>query len=132
MPASPAESPRRRTAVWIAIAAGYVALIAILGGGLWQARHWALRELGTPEALAQWQEWKRHVVETQPRSDAVVKWRVPKSDEPPLLVLLRDSFPGVVGGCWAIASFLYAFFVIVLRGVLAPRTDMPKETPVRN
>lgn len=132
MPASLAAKPRRRPAVWIAIAAGYVAVSALLGGGLWQARHWALRELGTPEAQAQWQEWKRHVVETQPRSDAVVKWRVPKSDEPPLLVLLRDSFLGVVGGCWAIASFLYAFFVIVLRGVLAPRPDLAKKTPEKH
>ncbi len=102
---------------------GYLAVCAAVGGGLWWARGWALRELGSPEARAEWQEWKRHVIETQPRDDATVKWRVPKSDEPPLLVLLRDSFPGVAVGCGAIASFLYIFLVIVIRGAAAKPAD---------
>lgn len=111
----------RGSALSWATALGYVAVMAALSAGLWQARRWAMRELGSPQAVADWQAWKRHVADVQPRSDVAVKWRVPKSDEPPLLILLRDSFPGVVAGCLTIASFLYAFFAIVVRGLLAPQ-----------
>ncbi len=124
---------RRRRAARLAAALGYVALLASMSGGLWQARRWAMRELSSPEARADWQRWKRHVMETQTRRDAIVKWRAPKSDEPPLLILLRDDFPAVVGGCLLIVSFLYAFLVIVLRGMLvspaSPARAIGDETP---
>lgn len=89
--------------------AGYLALLAIGIGLLLYARQATIAALDTPEARAQWQEWKTKETARQARGEGPVRRRAPKSDEPPGLVIMRDSFVGVVLGSVAVGTFLYGF-----------------------
>ncbi|HJQ81746.1 MAG TPA: hypothetical protein VJ828_17410 [Lacipirellulaceae bacterium] len=78
------------------------------------ARKWALAELATPESIRQWEAW-REDVRQQDEQPGPVRRRVPKSAEPPALVLMRDYFAvSLVGAVlfmtllyWVIAWFAY-------------------------
>lgn len=97
--------------LWL-LAAG---LIASLAAGAWAAvlaRDWTLRRLGTPEARTEWSDWKRDVERQQPT--AVVQRRVPKSDEPPWLVLMRDHFAVMLVSGMACGALAFGFGVFVV------------------
>lgn len=100
----------------LAWAVAYVASMAVLVYWLAQARGWALDELGTPAARAQWQAWRNDAAQDTVHSEGAVDRRVPKSSEPPALIILRDSFPGVLVTCLALGSFLFCFLMVAARG----------------
>jgi hypothetical protein len=114
------ETDRRR-ALPVSLSPGLLVLIAgyvlLLGAILWSliaARKWALAELATPESIRQWEAW-REDVRQQDQRPSPVRRRVPKSAEPPALVLMRDYFAvSLVGAVlfmtllyWVIAWFAY-------------------------
>lgn len=107
-----------RLVAWLV---GYVLFVALIVGALGQARRWALVELDRPAARAEWERWRTEEEARAAESEAPVVRRVPKSAEPPILVILRDNFVGVVASCVLMGSFLYAFFAIVGRGVWRER-----------
>jgi hypothetical protein len=102
--------------VWLVAYAVLVAAIALL---LVHVRRRAIESLSGPEARAEWQRWKedeerRHADELGP-----VRRRPPTSVEPPALVLLRDSFPGILAVSLLVVTFLFGFAMLVMRGMLA-------------
>jgi hypothetical protein len=99
------NSNRRKT--WFAaLVAGYIALVtAVVGSMLWQ-RHAIFHEFGTPEALANWQSWRGDVQQNQSEPGPVQR-QVPKSTEPPALVLMRDYFTVSMFGAIFFTSILY-------------------------
>ena len=105
----------RRNVAWLSV---YAALILILTWGLFRARHNALTALGTEQAHGDWQQW-RDAAREQNRSAGPVQRRVPKSEEPPALVLLRDHF----ATSWLIlailTSLVFASLMWMIRGVLS-------------
>lgn len=76
--------------MWWPWAAGHIVLIAAIVWLLFSASKWALIELAKPESTAAWEEWREDVRANQNRPVPVQR-RVPKSAEPPALVLTRDS-----------------------------------------
>ena len=100
---------------------GYLPFAFVAVACLMYARDQVIAELGTPEALAQWRAWRDEVRQHQEQSRPVAERRVPTSDEPPQLVLLRDHFAGVLGGTLVIVSFLYGFVAFVTVGSLRQR-----------
>ncbi|MBI1903180.1 MAG: hypothetical protein HYS13_18930 [Planctomycetia bacterium] len=106
------SSPTIATFVCLAL---YLALLGALAGGMFYARHRVLSDLGSAGAAEQWQEWKKDV-ERQTASSPAPARRVPKSNEPPLLVLMRDSFLAVLTVTLAIFSVLFWFLALLLRG----------------
>ncbi|HEY3395832.1 MAG TPA: hypothetical protein VGK58_24230 [Lacipirellulaceae bacterium] len=98
----------------LALIAGYVLLLVAILWSLMAARKWALAELATPESIRQWEAW-REDVRQQEQQPGPVRRRVPKSAEPPALVLMRDYFAvSLVGAAlfmtllyWVIAWFAY-------------------------
>lgn len=84
----------------------YSAMIAVLVGGLFVVRRNVLRDLSTPQARNDWQQWRRDVEEQQ-REPQVVARRVPKSEEPPALVLMRDYFVTCLIGAVMFVSLLF-------------------------
>lgn len=98
----------------------YLLTVAALVWGLIQARRHVIATLGTPEAKAEWQIWKAET-ERQAKEPGPVRRKPVKSDEPPLLILLRDHFAGVALGVATITSFLYAFCVVIARGLTSGR-----------
>jgi hypothetical protein len=79
---------------------------------LW-TRESKIRELSSPQSLADWRTW-REDVRQQLTQGGPVERRMPKSEEPPALVLWRDYFGVIVAGavlftsvlCWVIAWFV--------------------------
>jgi hypothetical protein len=114
---TPAPGQRRRTInlVWLA---AYLTMLAAVVVGVLYARQVTLREFDTPEARAEWQDWR----EAEPNRSAVggVSRRPPKSTEPPALVLMRDHFVVVMAAAVVFSSLLFAALMITARGAFSP------------
>jgi hypothetical protein len=107
----------------------YVALLAVVGGGSFYARSWAISVYGSPAAQAQWDAWRKDAARLA--TEGPVNRRVPKSDKPPALVLATTYF----GVCLTIALVLttvlfwtVAFFV---QGVLTSPGCARDESPAK-
>ncbi len=110
-----ASAARRRRAhgIWLAI---YAITILVVIGVVLQVRKTTLREMATPEAQAQWQEWR----ESEPnQTGGPVRRRPPSTVEPPALVLMRDHFTVVICGSVLFSSLLFAAIMMAARGVFA-------------
>ncbi len=93
---------------------GYGLAMAAIVWSLLTARDWALAELATPRSLEQWEQW-REDVRVQQTEPGPVRRRVPKSTEPPALVLMRDYFGVSLIGAILFTTVLYwviAWFVV--------------------
>ena len=96
---------------------GYVVLAgAVVGGMIW-VRHTVLTDYSTPESIADWRAWQEDVRQQQ-TNPGTVQRRVPKSDEPPALVLMRDFFVVSFAGAVFFTSLLYWIVAWFVTGAL--------------
>jgi hypothetical protein len=96
---------------------GYVALLgAVVGAMIWE-RHKVLTESSTPTSLADWEAWRADVRQQQTNPGPVER-RVPKSNEPPALVLMRDYFAVSIVGATFFTSILYWIMAWLITGAL--------------
>jgi hypothetical protein len=100
--------------------AGYFILMGAVVWSLVAARQWALAELATPESIRQWETW-REDVRQQDEQAGPVRRRVPKSAEPPALVLMRDYFAVSLVGAIVFMTLLYWVIAWFVRGILQSR-----------
>jgi hypothetical protein len=110
-------SRRRFFAVWLAT---YLATMCAILWGLRQARQSVVAEAGSPAALAAWQDWAAETRKA-PKPDQPVERRPVKSDEPPLLILMRDFFLPIEAVSLAVGSFLFAFIGFLAWGIARDR-----------
>jgi hypothetical protein len=96
---------------------GYCLAMAAIVWSLISARNWALAELATPRSLEQWHEWREDVREQQ-TGPGPVRRRVPKSTEPPALVLMRDYFGVSFVGAILFTTVLYWVIAGFVMGML--------------
>jgi hypothetical protein len=81
-----------------------------------------------------WEAWREAVQESQSGTGPVQR-RVPKSDEPPALVLMRDHFGVCLTIALVLSSILFGTFVLFARGVMNSPTPQinslspPRESP---
>lgn len=103
--------------------AAYVLMLAAVVGGLFALRANIVSEMSTPAAEADWKRWK---VEAAKENGATgpVQRTVPKSNEPPLLILMRDYFPASLVGLLLPLTALYWFIAWLVHGVA--RQSPPK------
>lgn len=119
---------RLKPADWLWLVA-YVALLAAIVGGLFYARQRALAIYGTDEAQEQWEAWREDAQEHAEGQGPVAR-RVPRSAEPPALVLMRDYFGVCVVIAVALSSVLFGTLVIFIRGALSnPATFVDRSPP---
>jgi hypothetical protein len=104
-----AQRSRRRL---LFLGAGYVAMVIAIVWSLVSARHWTFAELATPQATEEWQQWREEARRRQDR-------RVPKSEEPPALVLMRDYFAVCLIGAIFFTSLLYWILAWLVIGMFA-------------
>lgn len=117
-------SPTRRAGSWALCAwlGGYVVLLAALLTGLFYARQRTLDALAAPQALAAHRAWKRETErQSQPDYAGPVRRKAVVVDEPPGLILMRDHFPVILLVNALVASVLYGFLAVALRGSFAPQ-----------
>ena len=95
----------------------YFALLAGVVLGMFAARDWALADLSAPASLADWQQW-REDVRTEQERPTTVERRIPKSTEPPMLVLMRDQYGVLLGAAVVFSSLLYWVFAWLITGMM--------------
>ena len=98
----------------------YLLTLAILVLVVMYTRTQVLATFGTPQATAEWQAWREAAGKQTQRGP--VRRRMPKSPEPPALVLMRDHFAVVMTAAVVFGSLLFATFMIAVRGVMARST----------
>ena len=108
------KASKRELGVWLA---GYVCFLGLLAAWLWNVRQEYVAELSTPQATSDWNAWQESVKKQQDDPTLPVKRRVPKSNEPPHLLLLRDHFAAVLVTLLLVATIFYTFFALVIRGL---------------
>ena len=99
---------------------GLVALVY----GLTQSRRWASQALSTGAARQEWQEFRDDVA-AQTDTGSPVRRRVPRSSEPPALVLLRDHFATCTTSAIVLTSALYWTAMLFVAGALAAAPPAP-------
>jgi hypothetical protein len=110
---------------WWLLGVGYAVLMAAVVWSLFTARSWALVNMSTPESVAAWEAWRADVRASQDRPTPV-KRRVPKSAEPPALMLMRDYFGVSLGGAIIFSSLLYWVTAWFIMGILSPAEGEPR------
>ena len=88
-----------------------------------QIRSSAVGFFSSPDRQAEWGQW-REAVKNQPE-DSPVKRRVPKSHEPPTLVLMRDYFAMCLGAGLIFGSVLFYVMMVMIRGAFRSSGQFP-------
>jgi hypothetical protein len=117
---------RRQLANWL-WGAAYLLAMALAVLSLFNLRQSVLREMATPQARQDWEK-VREAARATNRGEGPVKRRVPASDEPPALVLMRDYFAVLLVGALVFGSALFVTVMIAVKGVLQPQ-KMPHAPP---
>ncbi len=104
---------------WVVI--GYILLQVGLFAAMHGARGWAKKNFSGPIAQAEWGEWVEEA-RRQAAGNGPVQRRVPKSKEPPVLVLMRDYFRVCVFGVWLFSSALFVTFTYLGCGLFGRRS----------
>ena len=106
----------------IAFLAGGVLWLTLLVGLLVSARRWALSDMNTHQAQADWTDWRDEVRgQEQSETPAPVHRRIPKSSEPPVLLLMRDYFGVCLIGTIVFGAVLYAVLAFLFHGAMRKR-----------
>lgn len=94
---------------------GYVALAGVVTAAMIWARHTAVSQSSSLTSNAGWNEWRASERERQSQHGPVER-RVPISDEPPALVLMRDYFVVLMFGALLFSSLLYWVIAWLIMG----------------
>ena len=108
----------------VVIGALYVALLCVLVSLLFVARQRALTIDSSAVSQENWQDWRAEAQRQQDGAGPVIR-RVPKSSEPPSLVLLRDHFATSLAIVLVLSSALFFTIAIMVRGVLVGPSFQP-------
>jgi hypothetical protein len=123
-PASTSRTPRRIALVL------YAVLMVAVFLGLRQARDWSASTYGVDAARSDWQEFRDDVARDAPQ--APVQRRVPRSAEPPALVLMRDYFTECLVISLVLTSALYGTIAFFVLGVLSGPPTLADESTDRS
>jgi len=104
---------------WLPWFIAYAALVAAVVAATLKTRDWAIEQLATPKSLADWQTWRDDVQQQQGQSGPVQR-RVPKSNEPPALVMMRDHFAVSLFAAVLFSTMLFWVFAWFVMGVMKP------------
>jgi hypothetical protein len=124
-PKPPTSTKSWLSAANIAWLAAYLVMIGSVVGGLIHARRTALANFDSPEARAQWQEFRLEMKRKAEDPNAPVARRLPPGNEPPTLRLLRDYFPACLVISLLLSSALFVTLMFMLRGVLGGEPFKP-------
>jgi hypothetical protein len=104
---------------WLPWLFAYLVVLAGVVIATLKTRDWAIEQFGTLKSLAEWQTWRDEVQRQQDRPGPVQR-RVPKSKEPPALVMMRDHFVVSLCGAVLFSTTLYWVFAWFVMGMMKP------------
>ena len=96
---------------------GYLIVVAALAFGLFEARKSARDTFSTAGAHQAWDAWRKDT-QSPDSSKLPVRRSVPRSTEPPTLVLLRDHFGVCVAAILTLSTILYWTLAFFVRGIV--------------
>jgi hypothetical protein len=99
---------------------GYTAMAGLIVWSMFASRERAIEQLSSPQSLAKWRAWREDVRQQQTQA-VPVRRRVPKSSEPPALVLMRDYFAVSLLGAILFSTALYWVIAWFVSGVLSAK-----------
>ncbi|MFT5525732.1 MAG: hypothetical protein ACI9HK_003702 [Pirellulaceae bacterium] len=105
----------------------FVATTIGVVAGLVQARGWVRETYGDGSAQVKWNDWVTDVKEFEKNGESPVARRIPKSAEPPGLVLMRDYFWVCLVICLVLSLALATVFNFMVRGVLSGSVKISHE-----
>ena len=97
---------------------GYAVTIALITCTLFYLRNTQPPQLSSPQARANWQEW-REQARKDAEGDGPVRRSVPKSGEPPLLILLTEHFTVLLVFALLFGSVLFFLAYFFVHGTIA-------------
>ena len=117
---------------YVVLGVSYALLLTAVLGGSFTARAWARSVYGSREAQAQWQKWRAGAAKLS--SEGPVQRRVPKSDQPPALVLATTYFGICLAIVLVLTTVLFATAAFFVHGVwqspgVARNEAQPRRTP---
>ena len=83
-----------------------------------QVRTWSIENQDNPQARAEWERWRKVAAEPATTEGSVAR-QVPKSAEPPLLLMMREYFVMSVAAILFFWTALFVPLVLMLRGVIS-------------
>lgn len=102
---------------WLWYIIGYLALLVVIITAMFQLRRSVITQQSTPQAMADWENW-REDVRRQQGEQASIRRAVPKSGEPPALVLMRDYFAACIAIVVAFGSVIYGILAWFVNGMM--------------
>ncbi len=108
-----------RARTWVAIVLYLVGGTALLGL-LLGMRGPLLERMSTAAEQQNWEAWREEAAKQDGKTGPVQR-RVPKSKQPPMLVLLRDHFAVIISAAVVFYTVLFGFGAYVVGGVLDQR-----------
>jgi hypothetical protein len=114
----------------IAWLAGYLLVLAAVIWAVVATRQWAIGQLNNDTARAQREEFLDSLRREQAAGDPIQR-RIPESNEPPELVMLRDRFWVVMTAACVFTSLFYGFAMYVGRGMRGS-SDAPTDHATRS
>lgn len=109
-------------------ALGYGLLLAAVVMSLQRTRDWARREYSTDSAQEDWAQWRAEA-ERQAQGAGPVKRRVPKSQQPPILVLMSDYYRTCLVAGVIFSSAIFFTLMFMLRGTLGKPAVAIRDDP---
>lgn len=103
--------------IWLGL---YICALVVLALALSQARRQAMVQLETDEAQADWQDWRTEA-SRQAEGEGPVARRIPRSEQHPELVMLRDHFAVSFIGLALLTTALFITAAFMVGGVLGGR-----------
>lgn len=119
-----------RLSIWPLLV--YVLFVVAICGGMITVRRQTLARLDTPQAMRQWQRW-RNATQNVVDGESPVKRRLPSTDEPPAVILMRDYFTTCLVGAVLFGTLLLVVTLILLRGIFS-EIHLPRANcdPIQN
>jgi hypothetical protein len=102
------------TSIWLWLAV-YVAILAAIAMFTIHLRDATLAD--DVETSQSWQKWRQAEIEREAEAGPIER-TVPKSHEPPMVVLMRDNFGVILAASVVFPGIIIGFLMIVLRGVV--------------
>lgn len=94
----------------------FAAMVVVIVWQMSELRTSMVVSLSTPEAQANWEQWRADTTKPGP-----VARREPRSPEPPALVLLRDYYGVCLGAALFFSSLLFLVTMLLVRGAFGKR-----------
>lgn len=102
----------------------YIALIGGLVISFSRAANWAESNYQSEQAFENWEQWRQEAKE-QSQGKGPVKRRVPKTEAPPALILVKEHYYSLLTISIVLSTALYATFAFFVRGVFLSGEPAP-------